>query len=377
MGKAKDQDFAVTSATLRSLENALERLKCLNYELHFVHDQQQKRVKPNDFILQAPNQGSQFNHYIELIKWLIATIRHQDDTTTPFDVEEYEDPNVIAQKLMLSLRSLNFELEFPITKLKQPYGEIACSILDFLTSKAMSNFVFKEPSYVNESQSDEEDGDIVDDTSLGDLFTSDVTTADAIDIRHYNDDSPRTKVDADNTNIQSNIDPIAWKRELENVGPLLLEISFDTRSQVDSVFAESQKFQDECEASKTAFARLCKESAGMLDHIESKERAINDKFRNVGNEHEETSCKIKELEGNRRQSSAALDDARNELLAMTNQLCEAKVRVDEKGNSITDTSQLVRIKTTLQDIKAEIRDYDLQIGILEHTLLHKRLQVRA
>ena len=163
------------------------------------------------------------------------------------------------------------------------------------------------------------------------MFTSDVTTTDAIDIRHYNDDSPRTKVDADNTNIQSNIDPIAWKRELEHVGPLLLEISFDTRSQVDRVFAESQKFQDECEASKTSFARLCKESAGTLDHIESKERAMNDKFRHVGNE-------IKELEGNRRQSSAALDDARNEWLAVTNQLCEVKVRVDEKGNSISDTS---------------------------------------
>ena len=162
----------------------------------------------------------------------------------------------------------------------------------------------------------------------------------------------------------------------------MLDIKFENkhdnwRNQVESVYVERENFENEFTASKSAFERLCKESSGTLRRMETKESAIHDKFRQIGSEHEDISTKIKRLENNRRQYSADLDDSRKDLLAVTNRLVEVKAKVDEKGSSITDTSQLVNIKTTLQDIKAEIRNFDLEIGILEHTLLHKRLRVLA
>jgi estrogen-related receptor beta like 1 len=62
-----------------------------------------------------------------------------------------------------------------------------------------------------------------------------------------------------------------------------------------------------------------------------------------------------------------------EITSLSKKLHSVKSKVDEKGNMMTDTSPLIRIKTTLRGIKAEIRDYDLQIGILEHNLVQRRL----
>jgi estrogen-related receptor beta like 1 len=394
----KTKEIAVTSVTIRSMENTLERLRCLKYKSHIS-----KRISIDEFILPSSNTAFQFNLYIELVKWLISTLRLKDESINSFDVEEYEDPNFIAQKLMLSLRSLNFSMDFPIAKLKQPFGEIVCSILDFLTSKALqsSGFVFQKPMYVDE-RTNQEGGDeeaVIDDTSFNgggydeDDNDNDALATETIDMSYFDDGNDNdSKLDGEydrdnstkghtNTKIQSQIDPIEWKRELERVGPLL-DIKFENkhdnwRNQVESVYVERENFGNEFTASKSAFERLCKESSGTLRRMETKESAIHDKFRQIGSEHEDISTKIKRLENNRRQYSADLDDSRKDLLAVTNRLVEVKAKVDEKGSSITDTSQLVNIKTTLQDIKAEIRNFDLEIGILEHTLLHKRLRVLA
>ena len=50
--------------------------------------------------------------------------------------------------------------------------------------------------------------------------------------------------------------------------------------------------------------------------------------------------------------------------------------MDEKGNSMTDTTPLIQLKSNLQLMKASIRDYDLQIGLLERTLLQKYILER-
>ena len=149
---AKIKGIVVTSSTLRAMENALERLRCLRYS-SFIS----KTVNIDEFVLPAQNTASQFKFYFEVVRFLISSIRLKDESVTPFDAEEYDDPNVVAQKLMLSLRSLNFEMDFPIAKLKQPFGEIACSILDFLTLKALesSGFKFQLPKYVDENEKSE------------------------------------------------------------------------------------------------------------------------------------------------------------------------------------------------------------------------------
>jgi hypothetical protein len=55
-----------------------------------------------------------------------------------FKIEQFDDPNTIVNKLLVALRQLDFRSNFPPSKLKIPYGEAVCTVLDFLTEKALT-----------------------------------------------------------------------------------------------------------------------------------------------------------------------------------------------------------------------------------------------
>ena len=407
------------------MENAHEKLKCLDYELLFVRNLQQRPVSKHEFILAAKNTGLQFNHYIQLIRWLLSQIHNNlnnnndddDDnnnnnkqnnnidteSSSSIELDAYDDPNVTAQKLMLSLRELGFEMDFPITKLKQPYGEVATSILNFLADKALDSKGFEfimEPTYIaaeskKDLQNDTENED--DHSDQEEIIVTDEETFedsnDSIDLCYEitnfdnNDRFDSQSSAVTHEMISSQIDPIEWKIELERVIPAL-EVQFDDsgttlvdnknnnnnwKTQVSNALIQNKNILLEVEKSNDAFDRLSKESKRSLEMIEIKEQIINEKFNQITNEYNSFSGKIIELEEKQKQSSLSLTEMNFEITSLSKKVTEIKAKVDEKGNMMTDTSPLIRIKTTLKEIKAEIRDYDLQIGILEHNLVQRRL----
>ncbi len=58
-----------------------------------------------------------------------------------------------------------------------------------------------------------------------------------------------------------------------------------------------------------------------------------------------------------------------EKLAQTlKELEEVKKMMDEKGNSMTDTTPLVQIRESLQRLKDENKELDIRIGVLVRSL---------
>lgn len=372
-----------TSATFKAMENTLEKLKCLNYEICFVKDMQQKIVAQDAFSIPASNTALQFNHYVGLLKWLISIIQ---EGCAP-DIDEYDDPNIIAQKIMLKLRNLNFDVNFPIAKLKQPHGEVACSILDFLTDKALEvkGFQFGEPRYdINSGENGSSDElDYVDDDSMHSICgESDGIGEFHADANFSSDDMCVRTDDKVDTIMESTIDPIEWRTELERVSPLLKvyeENNHDCewKGHVNQATSESRKVELEIDASREVFARLHKDSATILDEIKTKEKVINNKFKHLVDHSSLLHIKTKECEKSCTESGTTITELTAELSNITHVLNKTKESVDEKGNSMTDTAPLVQLKTNLQLMKTDIRDYDLQIGLLEQTLLQKRIQERS
>ena len=62
-----------------------------------------------------------------------------------------------------------------------------------------------------------------------------------------------------------------------------------------------------------------------------------------------------------------------ELSAISEVLEEVKQNIEEKGNSVTDTSPLIKVKAALSSIRAECRSLDLQIGVVSHAVLQARI----
>lgn len=73
--------------------------------------------------------SAQFKLFLELICYLMKQC-DQD-----FVVDKYDDPNTSVNKLILSLKSMGFPLDYPASKLKLGYGEAACEAIDFLCDK--------------------------------------------------------------------------------------------------------------------------------------------------------------------------------------------------------------------------------------------------
>ena len=341
----KNSTNTIDSSTIRSMENILERLKCLNFP---------GRFDKKEFV--HPNGSDQYNKFRVCLMFLIDKIREKDPNITALETEEFEDPNLITQKLMLSLRSLDYAIDFPIAKLKQPFGDTACSILDFLSIRALSEFSIGEPKYLDEVNTSAKDE--------GDWYCT--SEEKAIERK---DGSEK---------VQSGTDLIKWRQELERVGPLL-EVKFDSKQQkwrehIEIIVTGGEDFGHAFEASKLVLERLAEDTAATLDSLELNESFIHDKMNHIAEEYDHISINTNLLENRSEQSKQSLDEARVELHGLTKGLAEVKAKVEEKGNSITDTSRLLQIKNTLQEIKGEIRLFDVEIGMLENTLLHKRLR---
>merc|ERR1712216_525786 len=64
----------------------------------------------------------------------------------------------------------------------------------------------------------------------------------------------------------------------------------------------------------------------------------------------------------------------NELASVSDELQRIKSRMDERGNSMTDTSPLIKIKSALSQLKTEAKHMDIRIGVVTHTLISKKLK---
>jgi estrogen-related receptor beta like 1 len=128
--------FIIQGPVYTLWENSLEKLKILNYEKDYCKKYNRKYFFHSlYFSLPQSNQSHQFNDFSTLCSWLISEITMKNDI---FKIEQFDDPNTIVNKLLVALRQLDFRSNFPPSKLKIPYGEPVCTVLDFLTEKALT-----------------------------------------------------------------------------------------------------------------------------------------------------------------------------------------------------------------------------------------------
>jgi estrogen-related receptor beta like 1 len=62
---------------------------------------------------------------------------------------------------------------------------------------------------------------------------------------------------------------------------------------------------------------------------------------------------------------------------ISEELDTTKSRMDELGNGMTDSKPLTNIKQSLGKIKSEIKEMDVRTGVIEHTLLHAKMNSKV
>ncbi len=77
------------------------------------------------------------------------------------------------------------------------------------------------------------------------------------------------------------------------------------------------------------------------------------------------------------ESSNAVTKLTNDLAEVSKKLDDVKTDMEGRGNSMTDTSPLVKIKGALSSLKAEIKNFDLRIGVVGHTLIQAKMRMKG
>jgi len=363
-------------------ESALEKLKILGYEALFCAKSGRKPFSRIHFVFPAANQSNQFNDFVDLCVWLCFKITRDQAF---FKRDTYDDPNTVANKLMMALRDrqLDFKSTFPAQKLKIPHGEAVCTVLDFLADKALDSesFKWKVPKYIDHDKVEQadvdneepEDEEIVEDGDIG--VTEDIHQQDAIrdEIDEADADDEAHQI------LQAQIDPVEWKTELERVGPKLrAQQTLSTnewRGHVDQTVASKAEIETVLQDTDGELKSMQKDVAEELNKMKTKETYINKQFSALCADYTEVKKKHEEVEAVSQKTNERVTKLTGDLAEQTERLDELKESYDSKDSGIHDTSPLVRIKAALQQIKQETQAFDLRIGVVSHALLS--VKVRA
>ncbi|NXC15129.1 IFT57 protein, partial [Corythaeola cristata] len=110
--------------------------------------------------------------------------------------------------------------------------------------------------------------------------------------------------------------------------------------------------------------KLHNEISRTLEKINSREKYINSQLEHMVQEY--------------RSAQALLSEVMHSSFSLITEVLErVKQETEEKGSSMTDGAPLVKIKQALTKLKQETIQMDIQIGVMEHTLLQSKLKEKS
>jgi len=368
---------------LQVMEDVLEKLKVLNYEADFCAKKNRKPLSRTYFALkpQKPDNPSiQLACFLKLVAWLMGLCGKE------FIIDKFDDPTTSVNKVMVDLKHLGFELDFPAQKLRQAHGEAVCSVLNFLCDKAFQkrNFSWKglAPIYPEEDFAD--DADVDEDADVG-MIEDDVAESSEEEVMYSQlvQQERMKKAQAQsgsNEIMQSGISPLRWKTELERVGPKLSKKAKtvthgeEWRAHLEQTKRHEKRIQETFPGTKQALKSIEKSIQTALQRVVSKEKYINSQFDKMQNEYREQQQKMVEVQERYTTSHESVQELSETLSIISARLEEVKAVRESRGNSMTDTKPLVRIKHAMKVLKAEMVQMEVRIGVVGHTLMQSKMR---
>jgi len=178
--------------------------------------------------------------------------------------------------------------------------------------------------------------------------------------------------------LDATVEPEAWRIELERVTPLLkMQVLSDPKEWRNRLVTTKQHQQNVATLAPETYQtleRLSEDMERTLQAVRKAEHKLNTQCQGevaeFASKQDELTAKQEEYSKN----SEYINALTNELATVSEELHGIKSRMDEKGNSMSDTSPLIKIKSALTRLKAELKQMDIRIGVVTHTLVAKNLK---
>ncbi|XP_014213270.1 intraflagellar transport protein 57 homolog [Copidosoma floridanum] len=366
------------------MEDLYEKLKLLNYDAEFIQELKMKHINRHYFVVPT-NPGEQFYMFTSLAAWLIRKAGKKFDPP-----QESDDPNSTISDILEVLKEIDVPVEFPPNKLKQGVGEQAVYVLDNLADYAMKFLKFKweKPKILPDESIAE--AEVEDDAEIILEKVEEEITAeydeDDEDIVHVDDITKLYKESSANTQkrekiLESTMDAEEWKLELERVLPQLkLSIDADTRdwkAHLEQMKALHAGMGQNLSGTKGQLEKLHADIGRALDKINSRETELNRQLEPQLQELRILQEELSKVKEQYRDVSGGVTERTRTLNKLTEELEQVKKEMDERGSSMTDGTPLINIKKTIANMKSEISEMSIRIGVLEYSLMCSRVRDSA
>jgi len=378
--RAAPKENIYSNVTFATMERMLEKIKILDYETSFCTKHHTMPFSRTTFAMPAKNPSVQFQNFLDLTSWLAAEATGDPET---FRIDKFDDPNTSVNKMMLALRNLGFSLDFPVAKLKQGHGEATCNVLDFLADKALEARSFTWSAPLHEDAPELEEAEVDEEADLGEIedevgvveeeevmFTERVADAEVHDV--INNEAREM--------IDGTIDPLQWKTEMERVGPRLKSkpwsLEKEWRSHIEQTKEHEKKIQETLPTAQVHMQNMSTQIQEAVEKMRTREQTMNSEFDGLRAGYEQLRDELKIVETKCSATRTNVNDLTNQMTTVEEANNELKETMNSREISATDTSPLVDIKRALQTIRGDVQTFELQIGVIGHTLMQAKLRQR-
>ena len=354
------------------MEEILERLKMHDYEHNMPGSF--KPLTHTYFAIASGIPAEQFHYFCSLCSWLMSLQRVNWRAPSQMD-----DPNSSVSALYSQLQQMGAPTNYPPQKLKQGFGEHCCNVLKYLLDQLPLEF--KRATYAEELEYEEaavdEDAEVDVDELADEVGAADVEEDEYFGGGDGGDGGGAQQKLTDSI-LDATVEPAAWQIELERVTPMLkMQILSDPKEWRNRLVNTKSHQQTVASLAPETYAMLDRLSEDMertLQAIKKSEQKLNQQCKDQVEEFQGQQEKLREVQDEYNSKSEAISELTNSLSQVSDELASIKGRMDERGNSMTDTSPLIKIKSALSRLKDERKSMDIRIGVATHTLVAKKLE---
>ncbi|XP_019858121.1 PREDICTED: intraflagellar transport protein 57 homolog [Amphimedon queenslandica] len=393
-GEGESQSPLLSHLITLRIEEAIDKLKILGYEKNFCQKLKFRPI-PRHYFAIATNSGEQFHAFTNLSVWLLNLCGSHLEQP-----QEYDDPNATIATIIAEAKKLGVPTNFPPMKLKTGSGEQVCNVLSQLVDKALerSRFSWEKPVYPEEtgqeeasvqdgpeevslSKMEEEIQEDVDDMSDEEGGAGGGAIFLDLNLSEHDQFKELQAKEVLEDAMENTVDPEEWRQEVERVLPSL-KVHYrsdnrDWRLHYEQMHNYHDNIKTVLSDTKIHLDKLHTEITKTLEKIGSREKYINQQLESQVLMFRSSQDKLSSARNEYKQSSHSVNDLSQRLAEISAQLELVKAEMDEKGTSMTDAGPVVRIKQALTKLKEECTEMDVQIGLLEHTLLDLQYKTKT
>lgn len=366
-------------------ERLSDTLKLLDYDSQFCSKHNLPPISQHYFAF-STSASEQLHYFAHLFSWLISFQRVE--LKAP---DEYADPNLTCQAMLSKLKEVKIFPETTMSQILKGSGKEVCQILDALAQRALeaNSWEWGKPIIPREDFQEEQNDEgafevTAENAGAGEADEIDDNVDDDED--EYTDVAMMHRADAAPQDtfgtelLLADIDAREWRNEVERVLPrlkvMIRNTDKDWRTRVDQMVEKAKDIDTIKPQTLLSLGKLHTEITRTLEKIDSREKYVNKQLDLKIREFREHHDKLASTQEKYKQAGGTVTELTRELTSLGNELDAVKTEMDKRGNSIVDGSPLVELKQALTRLKSDIQDMDLRIGVVQHTLLHAKLNER-